>query len=68
MIKAKVKGQQVHLELDGQTDEVLIEIAMLINDLFDGAVRFSPLEVRKELLQQFSSHIYKHIQEKIEKL
>ena len=68
VIKANVTGQQVNLEIDGRTDEILIEMAMLIDDLFDGAVRISPQEVRKELLQQLSSHIYKHIQEKIEKL
>lgn len=68
MIKAKIKGQQVDLELNGQTDEVLIEIAMLVDDLFDGAVQVSPREVRKELLQEFSNRIYEHIQGKIEKL
>ena len=45
MIKAKVKGQQVDLELNGQTDEVLIEMAMLVDDLFDGKQSDSILRV-----------------------
>lgn len=68
MINAKVKGQAVHLELNGTPREILLETATLIDDLFDGAVQISPREVRKELLQEFSNRIYEHIQGKIEKL
>ena len=69
MIKAEAKGRRVNLKIKGQSKEVLIETATLIDDLFDAIIEITPKEIQKELLQELLDCIYNHIlEEKIEKL
>lgn len=69
MIKAEAKERRVNLKIKGQSKEILIETATLIDDLFDAIIEITPKEIQKELSQELLDCIYNHIlEEKIEKL
>ena len=58
MIKAEAKGRRVNLKIKGQSKEILIETATLIDDLFDAIIEITPKEIQKELSQELLEPVF----------